>query len=59
MVKFWVLTKYSYLAEWEQQEPTGGELQALYAIVIEVLKDTNKMNRMSIEGSGWDGSNWI
>lgn len=59
MVEFWVKTKYSYQTEWEQQEPPGGEITGSNAIVIEVLKGTNKMNRVRIEGSGWDWSNWV
>lgn len=37
----------------------GGKLLAPSSTVIEVLKGTNKMSRTSIEGSGWDGSNWV
>lgn len=52
--------KYSYLTEWEQREPPGGEkIAGFNLIVVEVLKGTNKMSRMSIEGPGWDGSNWV
>lgn len=42
----------SSLTEWERQEPPGGEIAGSNLIVIEVLKGTNKMSRMSIEGSG-------